>query len=220
MTLFKLHIDSVQVTHILMRRCNPASKLEKPEAGVVEGSVMLAGREPAGHGHSHAIPTNQDSGFEVSWFALRPHPSPRQLSEVSSWFLPSLYMPCLRGSQWAWQTIQSKTKSPPFFLVSDQCGCSSLRSLLTSTSSPSASVCSLSPVGFLPSSGRSGIHCSAQSPSRWPAYYWLRLLPTLIYNWTYSPASSTSPHLPWSPPWERASASSYQRLWRWKNFFT
>ena len=95
-------------------------------------------------------------------------------------------MPCLRGSQWAWQTIQSKTKSPPFFLVSDQCGCSSLRSLLTSTSSPSASVCSLSPVGFLPSSGRSGIHCSAQSPSRWPAYYWLRLLPTLIYNWTYS----------------------------------
>ena len=101
MTLFKLHIDSVQMTHILMRRCNPASKLEKPEAGVVEGSVMLAGREPAGHGHSHAIPTNQDSGFEVSWFALRPHPSPRQLSEVSSWFLPSLYMPCLRGLQWA-----------------------------------------------------------------------------------------------------------------------
>ena len=180
-----------------MRRCNPASKLEKPEAGVVEGSVMLAGRE---HGHSHAIPTNvpQDSGFEVSSFALRPHPSPRQLSEVSSSFLPSLCMPCLRGSQWAWQTIQSKTKSPPFFLVSDQCGCSSLRSLLTSTSSPSASVCSLSPVGFLPSSGRSGIHCSAQSASGWPAYYWLRLLPTLI-SWTYSPASSTSPHLHWYP---------------------
>ena len=101
MTLFKLHIDSVQMTHILMRRCNPAAKLEKPETGVVEGSVMLAGREPTGHGHSHAIPTNvpQDSGFEVSTFDF--HPPPRQLSEVSSWFLPSLCMPCLRGSQWA-----------------------------------------------------------------------------------------------------------------------
>ena len=66
-------LTSVQVTHILMQRCNPAHKQEKPEKGVVEGNVMLAGREPAGgHGHSHAIPAAvpADSGFEVSTFGF------------------------------------------------------------------------------------------------------------------------------------------------------
>jgi len=58
-----------EVTHILMQRCNPAHKQEKPEKGVAEGNVMLAGREPAGgHGHSHAIPAAvpADSGFEAA----------------------------------------------------------------------------------------------------------------------------------------------------------
>jgi len=74
-----------EVTHILMRRCNPTNKPEKPEKGVVEGNVMLAGREPAGHGHSHAIPATVtgDSGFE--------------LSEGFSSFSPFLSTRCLRA---------------------------------------------------------------------------------------------------------------------------
>jgi len=53
-----------EVTHILMRRCNAASKHEKPEKGVVEGNIMLE----SGHGHSHAIPQagTGDSGFEAA----------------------------------------------------------------------------------------------------------------------------------------------------------
>ena len=58
--------DPVQVTHILMRRCNATSKHEKPEKGVVEGNMMLE----SGHGHSHALPQagTGDSGFEVRSF--------------------------------------------------------------------------------------------------------------------------------------------------------
>ena len=63
-----------------MQRCNPAHKQEKPEKGVAEGNVMLAGREPAGgHGHSHAIPAAvpADSGFEVSTFDFKTSPAPQ-----------------------------------------------------------------------------------------------------------------------------------------------
>ena len=103
-----------------MRRCNPATKPEKPENGVVEGNSMLGGCERVvNHGHSHTIPASVpgDSGFEVSSFGLSPHLPPRQLSEDFSSFLPSPSTRCLRALQWASRTIQSKTTSILLFIL-------------------------------------------------------------------------------------------------------
>ena len=174
---------------------------------------MLGGREPVvDHGHSHAIPASVpgDSGFEVSSFGLRPDPPPRQLSEAFSSFSPSLSTQCLRASQWASRTIQSKTililLLLPFLFLR------SVWLLFIAISAHKYVISFCISMQFvtsgLPPLLRLLIGLTQEEIPNFPSF------PNFLSAWTesYSPASSTSPHLPSSPRWERALASSYQRL--------